>query len=246
VGVLPQGSAAENVGTWSRTTSFLFDSAHRNFQQGNYGTAAVRALEGVGASLAVVVSVGTYPVQAGVERRPATGTDYMTLGTPMAIVSAETQAATQLAGEETAVLAPALEAEAASSPAVTGKGSPAHLTAGKADEVETLQALGKASNKAVERPTASDVQTPLFKATVGEPKMTPGGQFRGTIFDSKQGGNLEIKTGSSPLSLTYQIRLQTYLSVRDDTAFTIATSRPLTEALAKFADTYAIKVEPVK
>lgn len=53
------------------------------------------------------------------------------------------------------------------------------------------------------------------------------GLARGTIMDSVQGGFLEIKGGASVLEPTHQLRLQTYLSLIENTPLTIQTTRPV-------------------
>jgi hypothetical protein len=54
-----------------------------------------------------------------------------------------------------------------------------------------------------------------FKVIVGESRFTPGGAARGTIFDATSPHYLEFKGGSSILDSTYQLRLQTYMALRD-------------------------------
>jgi len=104
------------------------------------------------------------------------------------------------------------------------------LAAGRAFEAERLAAYGAAKNTTVFRPTAADVSSAAFKVVVGDAKYTAGGELRGTILDSVDGGLLEIKGGTSPLSSTYQLRLQTYYSLKLGQPLTIRTMRvPNTE-----------------
>jgi len=81
-----------------------------------------------------------------------------------------------------------------------------------------------------------------FKVIVGEPKFTASGLPKGTIFDGTLGGNLEIKGGSSVLDSTYQLRLQTYRSLKTNTWLTIETTRPINPAFQSWLDRWGVSV----
>lgn len=75
--------------------------------------------------------------------------------------------------------------------------------------------MGIDKNTAVFRPSAEQLDTAIFRAIVGDPKYTPGGQLKGAIFDGIDGGCLEIKGGYGELNSTCQLRLQTYKATID-------------------------------
>lgn len=103
---------------------------------------------------------------------------------------------------------------------------PQQLPAGQAFEAQQLQALKLEKNTVVWRPTQADIDSAAFKVIVGPPKYTPGGQPLGTIFDSTGAGLVEIKGGTSALESSYQLRLQTYYSLKvDPQPYTIVTDR---------------------
>lgn len=81
-----------------------------------------------------------------------------------------------------------------------------------------------------------------FKVIVGEPEFTPGGLPKGTIFDGTLGGNLEIKGGSSMLNSTYQLRLQTYRSLKTNTPLTIETTRPINPTFQNWLNRWGVSV----
>jgi len=116
------------------------------------------------------------------------------------------------------------------------------LRAGQLYEVEQLSALGVGKNNTVFRPKIAEVETATFKAMVGEPKYTPGGQLKGTIFDSVENGYLEIKGGTSELNSTYQLRLETYKATVDRQPFTVQTNRPVNPQFQKYLDFWGVKV----
>jgi hypothetical protein len=115
-------------------------------------------------------------------------------------------------------------------------GSPSQLTAGQTFEADQLSALGIDKNRTVLRPTLDQVNSPTFQAIVGDAQYTGEGEFKGTIFDGTQNGNLEIKGGTSALQSTYQLRLQTYFSVTNDQPYTIMTTRPVSADFQKWLD----------
>lgn len=99
-------------------------------------------------------------------------------------------------------------------------------------EADQLAAIGKSKNTDVWRPSQADMDSAAFKVIVGDPKFTPGGLPKGTIFDSLDGGFLEIKGGSSPLSSSYQLRLQTYKALKEGQGPVIQTTRPVNSTFA--------------
>ncbi|RYZ13878.1 MAG: hypothetical protein EOP49_54060, partial [Sphingobacteriales bacterium] len=79
------------------------------------------------------------------------------------------------------------------------------LRAGQLHETTQLCSTSQGQNPDVWRPTQTDMDSAAFKVIVGEAKFMKGGLPRGTIFDSVDGGLLEIKGGSSVLSSSYQL-----------------------------------------
>jgi len=79
-----------------------------------------------------------------------------------------------------------------------------------------------------------------FRVIVGEPKFTPGRLPRGTTFDGTLGGNLEIKGGASMLNSSYQLRLQTYRSLKTNTPLTIETTRPINPTFQNWLDRWGV------
>jgi YD repeat-containing protein len=127
---------------------------------------------------------------------------------------------------------------------VTEANSPAQLRAGQLYEEEQLQKLGIVKNTTVFRPSAEQAQSASFKAIVGDAKLTPSGQYKGTIFDAVDDatGYLEIKGGTSRLNSTYQLRLQTYKATIDATPFTIQTIRPVTPEFRRWLDFWGVNI----
>jgi filamentous hemagglutinin len=119
---------------------------------------------------------------------------------------------------------------------------PPQLTAGQEFEAYQLDLAGLNKNSTVLRPTPDQVNSATFRAVVGNPAYTPGGQLRGTIFDSVDNGYFEIKGGSSPLDTSYQLRLQTYFSLTDGEPFTIITSRPIAPSFQQYLDFWGVNV----
>jgi hypothetical protein len=116
------------------------------------------------------------------------------------------------------------------------------LRAGQIHEAEQLAALGVGKNNAVFRPSIEQIDTATFKAIVGDPKYTKGGQLKGSIFDGVDNGYLEIKGGSSELNSTHQLRLQTYKATIDRQPFTIQTTRPVNPKFQSYLDSWGVKV----
>lgn len=82
---------------------------------------------------------------------------------------------------------------------------------------------------------------------MGVPKYTKGGQPKGIIFDGVENGYLEIKGGSSALSSTYQLRLETYKATIDGQPFSIQTTRPVNLQFQDYLNAWGVKVvKPIK
>lgn len=122
---------------------------------------------------------------------------------------------------------------------------PSHLLQGKADEALELAASNLQKNNAVWRPSDADLQSDLFKELVGDAKYTKKGKPIGTILDSTGAGNVEIKTGKSTLSSSYQQRLQTYYSRSTNTPYTVKTNRPINPTFKEYLDNNGVKIEPL-
>jgi len=84
-----------------------------------------------------------------------------------------------------------------------------------------------------------------FKAIVGDPRYTAGGLARGTVLDSVEHGLAEIKSGSSSLDSTYQLRLQTYRALTEKQRLTIYTSRPIRPPFREWLDPKGVKIKPL-
>lgn len=123
---------------------------------------------------------------------------------------------------------------------------PAQLRAGTAHEAERLAQLGAPKNTVTWRPTQADIDSAAFKVIVGKPKYTAGSTPKGTIFDVTQGGLREIKGGTSVLDSSYQLRLQTYYSLKNNLTYTIETARPVNPTFQSWLDRWGVIVEPPK
>lgn len=122
---------------------------------------------------------------------------------------------------------------------------PPQLLAGKAAEVEQLDALG-AGPQVSFTPTQAQIDSSAFKVIVGDAKYTAEGNPVGTIYDGTIGNGLgEIKTGTSPLDSSYQLRLQTYGSLLNDTPYTIYTSRPVNPTFSDLLTRWGVNVQPL-
>ena len=119
---------------------------------------------------------------------------------------------------------------------------PSHLTAGRAYHAERVAAFGAAENTAVWRPTMQQTETAAFRVVVGQPSFTPGGLPVGTTIDVTQGGLLEFKSGSSVLNSSYQLRLQTYQSLIENTPYTIETTRPINPTFQGYLQRWGVNV----
>ena len=130
--------------------------------------------------------------------------------------------------------------------AVVVGGSPEALVAGRLAEPGILQALGS-SGKVSFQPTPAQANSAAFRVIVGEPEYTAGGQLVGTVYDGAIGNGVlaEIKTGQSVLSSSYQLRLQTYGALVNDTPFSIYTSRPLNNTFNDWLVRWGVDVKPL-
>jgi hypothetical protein len=122
-------------------------------------------------------------------------------------------------------------------------GIPDHLRAGNIHEAERLAELGLEKNTGAWRPSQADIDSAAFDVIVGEPKYTTGGLPKGTIFDATDGGLLEIKGGSSSLSSSYQLRLQTYKALREGQSLTIETTRPINSTFADWLQRWDVNTK---
>jgi len=134
-------------------------------------------------------------------------------------------------------LLPALKA--ANNPAGT---VPTHLEAGRLYEASRLLQMGQPKNTMVWRPTLADIDSATFKVVVGDPRYTPGGQLRGTIYDATEMSLLELKSGSSPLGSNYQLRLQTYGALKAGRPYIIETTRPINSRFAAWLKRWGVEV----
>jgi hypothetical protein len=122
---------------------------------------------------------------------------------------------------------------------------PPILSSGQNAEARALSALNAAKNTEVWRPSRQQIDSPVFRTIVGRPLYTVRGIVRGTIVDSVGDGLAEIKSGSSILNSTYQLRLQTYRSVVEERPLRIYTKRPVDIDFGQWLDPWGVKIEPL-
>jgi RHS repeat-associated protein len=131
--------------------------------------------------------------------------------------------------------------EAASGVNVVAPNNP--LKAGLEFEAQQLAELDLPKNTMTWRPTLEQTESSAFKVIVGDAKSTEGGLPKGTILDATEAGLVEIKGGSSLLGSSYQLRLQTYLSLIEAQQYTIHTSRPINPTFSDWLQRWGVTVE---
>ena len=111
---------------------------------------------------------------------------------------------------------------------------------GRIDERTQIEADGRTHNNTVFRPTEEQVNSIEFHEIVGEAEYTAGGKIKGTIVDmhGEPNGkpNVEIKSGKSLLSSSYQLRLQVYQSTVEKIPYVLRTSRPVSSPLRELIE----------
>jgi hypothetical protein len=122
---------------------------------------------------------------------------------------------------------------------------PDALTSGQAAEALALEALKITKNTSVWRPTPEQIRSLAFKSIVGDPRYTTTGLARGTVLDSVESGFSEIKSGSSTLDSTYQLRLQTYRALVENKPLTIYTNRPVDVHFGHWLNPRGVQIEPL-
>lgn len=124
-------------------------------------------------------------------------------------------------------------------------GVPSALRAGQLAEGPALDAIGS-GGKVVFTPTAEQINSAAFKVIVGDARYTASGAPVSTIFDgSTAAGLAEIKSGSSMLNSTYQLRLQTYGALVNNQPLTIFTSRPINPTFGDWLTRWGVSVKPM-
>jgi len=124
-------------------------------------------------------------------------------------------------------------------------GVPSALRSGQLAEGPALDAIGS-GGKVTFTPTADQINSAAFKVIVGDAKYTASGTPVSTIFDgSTAGGLAEIKSGSSVLNSTYQLRLQTYGALVNDQPLTIFTSRAVNPTFSDWLTRWGVSVKPM-
>ena len=124
-------------------------------------------------------------------------------------------------------------------------GSPSQLVAGQAAEAEQLAALNS-SGKVPFPPTPDQVNSAAFQVIVGKPKYTAAGDLVGTIYDGLTSDGLaELKNGSSVLDSSYQLRLQTYGALVNNTPLTIYTNRAINPTFQDYLTRWGVSVAPL-
>lgn len=122
---------------------------------------------------------------------------------------------------------------------------PNALRAGQLAEPGLLDALGS-SGKVVFTPTQAQIDSAAFQTIVGRAKYRAQGTPVSTIYDASIGAGVgEIKTGSSALGSSYQLRLQTYGALVNDTPLTIYTSRPVNPTFNDWLTRWGVGVQPL-
>ncbi|WP_221437774.1 putative Ig domain-containing protein [Rhodanobacter sp. A1T4] len=131
--------------------------------------------------------------------------------------------------------------------AAGASGSPSQLVSGQAAEPQQLAALNS-TGKVPFTPSPDQVNSAAFQVIVGKPQYTASGDLVGTIYDGlNEDGLAEIKTGSSTLDSSYQLRLQTYGALVNDppTPLTIYTSRPVNPTFQNYLTRWGVSVQPL-
>jgi RHS repeat-associated protein len=124
-------------------------------------------------------------------------------------------------------------------------GVPSALRAGQLAEGPALDAIGS-SGKVVFTPTADQINSAAFKVIVGDARYTASGAPVSTIFDgSTAAGLAEIKSGSSMLNSSYQLRLQTYGALVNNQPLTIFTSRAVNPTFGDWLTRWGVPVKPM-
>jgi RHS repeat-associated protein len=122
---------------------------------------------------------------------------------------------------------------------------PTALREGQLAEGPALDALGSLG-KVTFTPTADQINSAAFNVIVGDAKYTKSGAPVSTIFDgSTSTGLMEIKSGSSVLNSTYQLRLQTYAALVNNQPLTIYTSRAVNTQFSAWLGRWGVSVKPL-
>ncbi|MCP4308111.1 MAG: hypothetical protein GY788_25200 [bacterium] len=116
----------------------------------------------------------------------------------------------------------------------------AAMRAGRASEAEILANRGLTKLTETWRPSQEQIESTLFRVVVGEPNYTRTGLPVGTIPDA---AGTEIKSGSSLMGSSYQMRLQTFRSIVTGEPLTILTTRPVNPTFMDYLTRWAVKVE---
>lgn len=119
------------------------------------------------------------------------------------------------------------------------------MVSGQAAEAQQLTALNS-TGKVPFTPTPDQVNSAAFKVIVGDAKYTSSGDLVGPIYDGLNlDGLAELKNGSSVLSSSYQLRLQTYGALVNDSPLTIYTSRPVNPVFQDYLTRWGVSVKPL-
>ena len=95
-------------------------------------------------------------------------------------------------------------------------------------------------------PTHAQVNSATFKLIVGNAKYTAKGVPVGTIYDVSVGAGIgEIKNGSSVLNSSYQLRLQTFGALVNESRFTLYTGRPINPRFDAWLARWGVAVQPL-
>ena len=124
-------------------------------------------------------------------------------------------------------------------------GVPAALRSGQLAEGSILDSIGS-TGKVAFTPTADQINSAAFQVIVGDARYTATGAPVSTIFDAATAAGLaEVKTGSSVLNSSYQLRLQTYASLVTEQPFTLYTSRPINAEFSQWLSRWGVGVQPL-
>jgi Domain of unknown function (DUF4157) len=121
---------------------------------------------------------------------------------------------------------------------------PGHLPEGTvAEDKELLRRGLTREDKVPWQPGPEIFKDPNFAKIVGLPEYTDEGELVGVILD---GPGLELKSGSSVLTSTYQLRLMVYRSQLLHEPLELCTSRPIAAAFRQWLVRYGVKITLLK
>jgi hypothetical protein len=122
---------------------------------------------------------------------------------------------------------------------------PPVLASGQKVESSALEQLHRAKNRDIYRPTEGQIESEEFKHIVGPARYTPRGYAQGTVMDVADGAFAEIKSGSSVLEPTYQLKLQAFRALAENRPLVIYTNRQISPELREKIAGLPVAIEPL-